>query len=230
MTASVQQLAVRAFNRIPLLSSLNEEETYELLRICRMRTFDKGAELFRQGEDGRSAMIIETGRVEVRVESGARREAVATLGAYDVLGELALIDPGPRSATVVAMEPTTVYELMSSDFGRLREQRHPAAFKVMRGISRVVCSRIRNVNDRIEAHLAGRDPLPPRAGEFDAVSRGRRATTGAPSTAAAPPTGAQRTAPVRAAAPTPMTTNAVPADGEAGFFKRLASRLWGQGD
>jgi CRP-like cAMP-binding protein len=149
-----QTQAARFLGKIPLFRQLDDDELYEIVRILRPQQYAEGKEIFKQGQEGSSAYIIESGRVEIRLRAGDRTELLATLGKHDVLGELALIDPAKRSATATAVEPTMVYEIAQPDFKFLLEQLHPAAYKVVRQLSVIIARRIRGVNQRIEAYRA----------------------------------------------------------------------------
>jgi CRP-like cAMP-binding protein len=76
--------------------------------------FTAGDTILSEGEAGDTAFLIVTGSVEVSIGEGAKAKSVGTLDAGDVFGEMSLIDPGPRSATVRAVTPTeclvTTYE------------------------------------------------------------------------------------------------------------------------
>lgn len=160
---SQQLAAVRSFRKVPIFRSLNDEEMYEIIRACRFYERATGTVLFRQGESGDSAFVVESGLIDIVIESGRGRELIAQIGAGDVVGELSLIEPGPRSATAVISETAVVYELRSQEFNLLRDSLNPAAFKVIRALSRLVCQRLRTVNERIEAHIRG-EVLPPATG------------------------------------------------------------------
>ena len=62
----------------------------------------------REGEAGNSAYIIVSGRCEVRKHLNGVQQVLKTLGAGEVFGEMAVLSEGPRTATVVAVEDTTV--------------------------------------------------------------------------------------------------------------------------
>ncbi len=157
-----QQLdAVRAFRTIPIFHELTDDEMFDIVRICRVYQHPEGTVLFRQGDLGKAAFIIASGLIDVRVESASRVETVAQLGANEVLGELALLEPGLRSASAVVAEDAMLYELPASDFGMLRDQFHTGAYKVIRALARIACKRLRAVNERIEVHLRGDKTLPP---------------------------------------------------------------------
>jgi len=85
----------------------------------RAMSFRAGDTVISAGEPGGTAYLINSGSVKVTVGEGANTRTVAELGAGEVFGEMSLIDPGPRSATVQALTDTecvaTTYdELMSS--------------------------------------------------------------------------------------------------------------------
>lgn len=199
---------VRTFQGIPLFESLSEEETWEILRCCEHHTAPAGTVLFAQGSEGSSAFVLAEGRVEIRLHESGAVQTVARFGPGDVFGELALLDAGPRSAEAVAVEDVSWYELRGERFEALRQQLHPAAYKVIRHLARVVARRLREVNERIEGALVGERPRPVRTARL------------------APPPGALD-------APRP-SDEGFPTVGEEtaepGFFRRLFGRLWGQGD
>ncbi|HEX6959191.1 MAG TPA: cyclic nucleotide-binding domain-containing protein [Ferrovibrio sp.] len=69
-------------------------------------SFDRGALLLREGDQGDFCYLILSGRVEVFRNTAKGRARLAELGEGGVVGEMALIDPAPRSASVAALEPT----------------------------------------------------------------------------------------------------------------------------
>lgn len=69
-------------------------------------TFKAGDTILSEGEEGDSAFLIVSGSVEVVIGEGSKAKAVGTLAAGEVFGEMALIEPGPRSATVRAVTDT----------------------------------------------------------------------------------------------------------------------------
>ncbi len=97
---SFQLEAVRSLNRLPIFAGMSDEETYEIIRISRIHRVATGETLFVQGDIGRSLFILESGKLAIELEKDdGTRELVAEFGPGDAIGELALIDPEPRSAT-----------------------------------------------------------------------------------------------------------------------------------
>ncbi len=83
-----------------------------LAGAMREREFDAGAVVMREREPGASLFLVADG--SVRVQSGGH--VVGVLGRGKVIGELALLAAGPRSATVTAVENTLLLELSRDDF------------------------------------------------------------------------------------------------------------------
>ena len=90
----------------------------------RRRRFARGEVIFHEGDPGDALHHIVKGHVSVRVSTPRGEQAILrVLGPDDVVGEFALVSPGPRSATVTALEPTETMMLDRQAFAALREQR-----------------------------------------------------------------------------------------------------------
>jgi CRP/FNR family transcriptional regulator len=85
-------------NRVPLFSGVKPKELKKLDRRMTERTFNEGDTITTQGESGIGFFVIEDGNATVSVGG----EIVRTLGPGEHFGEIALIDNGPRSATIIA--------------------------------------------------------------------------------------------------------------------------------
>ena len=210
---STQLSALKEFSKIPVLSNLSEEEIFDFIRTCKVHQLAAGSKLFDQGDPGRSMYLIESGQIDVFLERTHGREHIAEFAALDVIGELSLIDPGPRSATAEARAESVVYEVQGDDFELMLKQMRPAAYKIVRALSRVVCRRIRTVNARIDAELSGDAPPPPHTGEFDRMTARQAVATSARGEPAVP--GKAGTA------GKPTTT---------GMIRRVVSKFWGSDD
>lgn len=95
--------------RIPLLSSLGADDLRYVIERVAMREVEPRDVVMRQGAEGGSLFVVVSGRVRVFSEKPARE--LATLGEGAFFGELALLTNFPRSATVVATEPTQLLEI-----------------------------------------------------------------------------------------------------------------------
>jgi len=112
--------------------------------------FEPGDTILTEGEDGRTAYLLVSGSVEVLVGRGAKAKSVATLKAGEVFGEMSLLEPGPRSATVRALTRTQCTVTSYDDFiASIQEDPEKAVI-----FMRTLVSRIRRTN----ALLAELDP------------------------------------------------------------------------
>ncbi|MGC9400346.1 MAG: cyclic nucleotide-binding domain-containing protein [Anaerolineae bacterium] len=83
-----------------LLLGLNEEEAAALISLGKRRTYRKGDQIMKAGERGRELCIVLRGQVEVLEETASGESTLVILGAGQSVGEMAILDAGPRSATV----------------------------------------------------------------------------------------------------------------------------------
>ena len=87
-----------ALGRVPLFSGIKAKERKKLASRLGERTFSEGETVIAEGKSGVGFFVIEEGNASVSVKG----EIVRTLGPGEYFGEIALIDSGPRSASVVA--------------------------------------------------------------------------------------------------------------------------------
>ena len=113
--------AVDALKRVPLLAGLERKHLERLARSVRERTFAEGDAITREGEEGVGFFVIVEGSASVNVHG----ELKAALGPGDAFGEMALLDQGPRSATVVAATDVRCLALSAWEFRPFLEE-HPS--------------------------------------------------------------------------------------------------------
>jgi CRP/FNR family transcriptional regulator, cyclic AMP receptor protein len=98
---------LEALRAVPLFSLLSDRELLAVLRSARPATFPPGATIIRQGEEGTGFFAITDGRAKVTVDE---RELI-TLGSGSYFGEMAVIDGGPRTATITAETQVSTLEI-----------------------------------------------------------------------------------------------------------------------
>lgn len=124
------------------------EEARALLAAFRRVSYAAGEEIFTQNDPGEFMLIVSTGRVRLSIVSEEGRELNlrhATTG--HVLGEIAALDGGPRSATAVAIEPVTAMMLPRSELRNLMRQYPAFAERFVIWL----CRRLRQTTDQLEA-------------------------------------------------------------------------------
>jgi CRP-like cAMP-binding protein len=96
----------------PLFSALDDDAAAALRASMVEQRLSKGEVLFSEGEPGEKLFVIESGRIKLgQTAPDGRESLIAVLGAGEMLGELSLFDPGPRTATAVAVTKSTVLSL-----------------------------------------------------------------------------------------------------------------------
>jgi alkyl hydroperoxide reductase subunit AhpC/uncharacterized protein (DUF924 family) len=115
--------------------------------IIEMQTvkFGAGDTILSEGEAGSTAFLIKTGSVEVSIGAGAQTKIVGTLSAGTAFGEMSLIDPGPRSATVKAVTDTECLVTTYDEFIASSQANPERAVEFMKPLVR----RLRQMNERM---------------------------------------------------------------------------------
>ena len=117
--------------------------------------FKPGETVLTEGEDGDSAFLIVEGSVEVIVGAGNQAKAVGTLNAGEVFGEMSLIEPGPRSATVKAVTDTECIVTNYDEFIASLQDNPERAVEFMKTLVR----RLRQINELVASMDPGKRRL-----------------------------------------------------------------------
>jgi CRP/FNR family transcriptional regulator, cyclic AMP receptor protein len=118
-----QQLA-----SVPLLAGLEPRVRQRLSEVGKRRTYAADEVMVQEGSTGTALYVLLSGRA--RVERDGKE--LGQLGAGDFFGELALIEEHPRSATVVATEPSDCLLFPAWEFTALLEEHPELAVPIMR--------------------------------------------------------------------------------------------------
>src|SRR4051794_31525699 len=136
--------------RHPLVSGLTSDQIEILRRSLEPVAWQAGHVVFRNGDPGSSLYLVTQGRasVHLRQEDGDIR--LVTFAAGAVFGELALLDRGPRSATVTADEDLRGFGLSEALFSELCREHPDLAIKLLTALGRELSVRIRYANLTIQ--------------------------------------------------------------------------------
>ncbi|MFM8320676.1 MAG: cyclic nucleotide-binding domain-containing protein [Chloroflexota bacterium] len=134
---------------IDLFEGLDEDQLVEVAEICKVRLYSAGQVIAQEGSQGDEFYIITEGFVEVmigeRPNSGPR--VVVSLGTGQIIGEMALLDQGPRSATVRATsQPTVLQVIHRDDFETLCRKDTRLGYTVMRNLAHDLSFKLRHRN------------------------------------------------------------------------------------
>ncbi len=133
--------------QIKLFYSLSDDEIGILVRHSKIRSLVEDEVLFRQGDDGDFFAIIIDGRIEITKHTEKETPvALASLTSGDTLGEMALIDQETRSASAIAIEPSSVFVLSRKSFDLLVDQYPRCGTKLLRKLAIILCNHIRETS------------------------------------------------------------------------------------
>ena len=121
--------------KVPLFAGITDAQLQRIANGVKERRFESGAPIVSAGEPGHGFYLIVRGEAEVTREG----RTIRTLGPGDYFGELALVREAPRSATVVAKEPTTCLALTRWDFKGILDANPAITIRLLE----TVASRIR---------------------------------------------------------------------------------------
>jgi len=122
---------VAALQRVQLFADMDRRQTEQIARLLKERRFAKGETVIREGSGGAAFFLIDSG--EAAVSSNGVH--LATLGPGEHFGEVALIDGGPRSATVTATTDLICYGLTFWEFRPLVERNGTIAWKLLQALA-----------------------------------------------------------------------------------------------
>lgn len=111
------------------------------------RHFKAGDTILQQGEQGDRAYIIESGEVEILIEKAdGKIHHVGNRGEGTIIGEMAIVDDAPRTATVKAVKDCEMLEITREDFSRRLKTADP----VLQTVMHIILMRYRDVLTRAQ--------------------------------------------------------------------------------
>jgi uncharacterized membrane protein len=128
---------------IPLFESLSPEDLATLATKLEERRVQTDEAVFLQGDPGKAMFIIRDGAVDVCVGEGKAKVVLASLFTGQFFGEMSLLDGAPRSATAIAIKPTTLLSLDHDDFVEFIMKNPKAALSIMAELG----ERMRHTNE-----------------------------------------------------------------------------------
>lgn len=139
---------------VPLFQGFDPFEVGALARYFKLYYVEAGAVLFEEGEEGTFMGIIIEGRVQLQKQTAAQGLVTLSVeGAGRVLGEMALIDGEPRSATASFVQAGRMLILSRESFERVLREQPRLGFKLLFQLSRVLSRRLRRATGLLTDHM-----------------------------------------------------------------------------
>jgi CRP-like cAMP-binding protein len=146
MEAASSADVVELLGRVPVFSTLEAPDLERIAQMALPRHFDPGEAVFREGDSSDTCYVVRVGHARaVRSHPDGRTITLATFGPGDFFGELALFEDERRSATVEALEPTSLVGVLGPDMRRLMGERPQIAARLVIALGR----RLRETNERL---------------------------------------------------------------------------------
>jgi CRP/FNR family cyclic AMP-dependent transcriptional regulator len=137
---------VELLGRVPVFSTLEHDDLERIAELAVPRAFEPGQIVFREGDASDTCYIVRAGRARaVREHPDGRTITLATFGTGDIFGELAMFEDELRSATVEAVQRTSVVAVLGPDMRRLMVDHPQIAIRLVVALGR----RLRETNDRL---------------------------------------------------------------------------------
>ncbi|MGE0239231.1 MAG: PEP/pyruvate-binding domain-containing protein [Parvibaculaceae bacterium] len=132
---------VGALRRAELFADMDRRQSEQIARLLKERHFAKGETVIMEGSGGAAFFVIASGEATV----SRKGTTLATLGPGDHFGEIALIDGGPRSATVTAASDLVCYGLTFWEFRPLVEKNGTIGWKLLQALAK----RVRTADSKV---------------------------------------------------------------------------------
>lgn len=112
-----EQETINALQKVPIFQSLTQRQLQSLAKLAYEREYKAGETIVKQGEEGIGLFVLISGKAEaVRERADGTRNLVNSFRSGDFFGELALLDSGQRTASVIATEDTFCIGMPRWDF------------------------------------------------------------------------------------------------------------------
>jgi CRP/FNR family transcriptional regulator, cyclic AMP receptor protein len=142
-----RQVRCEALRCAPLFTALPQSDLETLASFVTERRLAADETLVRRGDLGRSMMVLVEGQLRIAVVTADGREVVlGMIGPGSVVGEMAVLDNGPRSADVTAMEPSLVLVLTQDRLLPFLQTRPDLLLRLLQ----ILCTRLRRTDQALE--------------------------------------------------------------------------------
>jgi CRP-like cAMP-binding protein len=138
LSRSENDVIVEMLEKCSLWSGLDGQDLKAIMKVSKQQDFQNGETIVKKGDEGAGFYLVLEGAVEVR----SNGKTLARLGPGHFFGEMSVVDTQPRSADVIAVEPSRTLVLSAWAFKSLVSERPRIAVKMLQEIVR----RLRNTD------------------------------------------------------------------------------------
>ena len=151
MDKSIKEIVRDLKDETNLFHLFEESDLEKIAPYFERAKHPAGATVFKEGDPGDFIAFVKSGRLEVKKETEfqGKQIVLAQMAKGSCLGELALFDEQPRSATIEALVDTDLLILSKQSLDSFIEDYPALGIKILKGISRVLSLRLRQLADRL---------------------------------------------------------------------------------
>jgi len=139
---------------IPILARLKDKELRTIEKYMNLVDVIPGQTVFKEGDRGDYVCFVVDGALDVVKESASGESIViATLSKGRSIGEMAVIDELPRSATIKARNKSTLITLSQENFNYILAEHSAIGVKILKGITRLLSMNLRKTSSRLADYM-----------------------------------------------------------------------------
>jgi HEAT repeat protein len=127
---------IMLLREIPIFADLSPEDLKHVAEVAREEWYPQNTDIFHQGDEGNMMFVIVDGRLQVVRNMDGKDQVLAERGPGDFLGEMAIIESAPRSATLHTQTEVRVLAIDDETFKGILRERPNVSFAVLRSLSR----------------------------------------------------------------------------------------------
>ena len=150
--ASAAALGIQpgSLRRIKMLADVDERLLTSLLTYLEVVKVPPSGTVVKKGEPGDTLFMVLEGEVRARVIIDGRESTLTTMGVGECFGELAIMDQGPRSADVIANQPSVLIKVSEAALKKMFAEAPALAAPFLFALTRVITQRVRVLTKRYE--------------------------------------------------------------------------------
>ena len=143
-------LTTGALRRLKTLAEFDDRQLESFIRYMEVERYRQFAHVVRQGEPGDAMYLVLEGELRARIIIDGKETILSTMQVGDFFGEVSLLDQGPRSADVIANQPSVLLKISAEAFARLAREAPALATPFLLAVGRSVVGRVRALTKKYQ--------------------------------------------------------------------------------
>ena len=145
----MQEARIELLQRMPIFGGIHSDTLQFLLAFCPIISVPTNEFFFREHDQADSMFVLEAGKVAVLKSWGGQEYVLSILKEGDCFGEMAVMDLGPRSASIRAVEDCTAIRVSAANLHQVYARDVQQFALIQMNMGREVCRRLREADNRL---------------------------------------------------------------------------------